>query len=100
MDPVTLNILITAVISIVGGYLARWAQTRNNPAAPLNPLTPAPAEPKIGEGLIIKLLLDALRGAHATPPEPAPSPTGPVDLNELLKLLQKLLQTPPPTTPS
>jgi hypothetical protein len=82
-------------------------QAKNNPNAPIIP-TPAPVpdtEPKLGEGLILKLLLDLLKQlsmnqqqvqlVQETRAQVAPAPE-PVDVNELMRLLTKTLQTQPP----
>jgi hypothetical protein len=100
----TLPSLLLSVGLMVGGYIVRYLQAKNNPNAPIIPVVPAPVEPepKLGEGLILKLLLDLLKQLSQqqvqqqvmqAPPPPAPEP---VDVNELMRLLSKTLQTQPP----
>jgi hypothetical protein len=105
MDPATLNIVLM-VATAVGGYFLRYLQAKNNPNAPIIPSpTPVePAEPKLGEGLILKLLLDLLKQlsqqqmmqAMQAPMQEAVKAPEPVDVNELMRLLTKTLQTQPP----
>jgi hypothetical protein len=106
MDPATLNIVLM-VATAVGGYFLRYLQAKNNPNAPIIP-SPAPvepAEPKLGEGLILKLLLDMLKQLTLNqqqmqlmqaPMQEAVKAPEPVDVNELMRLLTKTLQTQPP----
>jgi hypothetical protein len=105
MDPATLNIVLM-VATAVGGYFLRYLQAKNNPNAPIIPSpTPVePAEPKLGEGLILKLLLDLLKQlsqqqmmqAMQAPMQETVKAPEPVDVNELMRLLTKTLQTQPP----
>lgn len=112
MDMNLTTMLIYAGLA-VGGYAVRWLQNRNaQPTQP--PIVPLPGpdgELRIGNGLLLSLIVNAVKAGmgglptvpgQPTPPVipavPAPQPQ-PVDLNELLKLLQKLLNAPPPTQP-
>jgi hypothetical protein len=103
MDPATLNIVLM-VATAVGGYFLRYLQAKNNPNAPIIPTPVEPAEPKLGEGLLLKLLLDMLKQlsqqqamqAMQAPMQEAVKAPEPVDVNELMRLLTKTLQTQPP----
>ncbi len=101
----TLPGLLVSVALIVGGYVVRYLQAKNNPLAPINPLAPAPVapvDPKLGEGLILSMILKMLPEilkalSQQVPVQEAKAPE-PVDVNELMRLLTKTLQTQPPQT--
>lgn len=97
MDPATTNLLIYAIISAIGGYAIRWFQSRNPQPVP----PPANAEPTIGNGLILKLILDALKSGQLSLPSATPPaiPATMLDNPKALDLLRDLLHSQPPKQP-